>query len=366
MNIRRITVYKVEYPLLETMTMSADRHYDQLDSTVVKVETDAGVSGYGEVCPFDGSYMPAYPDGARTGIAKLAPSLIGWDSTQLGPLNRHMDTLLKGHPYVKSAIDIACWDILGQVTGQPVCNLLGGRYGEDFPVYRSISKDTPEMMAKAVTKYQTEGFQNFQIKVGGTVNGDIDRIYATSEKLARGVRLNVDANTAWLRDQALRVLRAVNDVDFYIEQPCLTYEECLSVRRQTDRPFILDEAMVDVSTLLRGYADRAMDGINLKITKFGGLTKARLVRDLCLTLGLSMSVEDPSGGDIITAAIAHLAHSTPPQYMLMASDVSRRIRNDIVVGAPRHLNARMSAPQAPGLGISIRTELLGDPIIDVM
>jgi L-alanine-DL-glutamate epimerase-like enolase superfamily enzyme len=365
MKIRRILAYKVNYPLLETMTLSDDRHYDLLDGTVVRIETDSGVVGHGEVCPLGGSYLPAYPSGARTGIGELAPDLIGEDPTQLGRLNRRMDAALRGHPYVKSAIDIACWDILGQVTDQPVCNLLGGRYGDDFPLYRSISKDTPEKMAKVVANYQAEGFRHFQIKVGGDPDDDIERIHATAEILVPGGKLIADANTAWLTHQALRVVRAVRDVDLYIEQPCPTYEECLSVRRRTDHPFILDEVMVDTPILLRAYGDRAMDGINLKITKFGGLSRARLIRDLCVTLGIAMSVEDTSGGDIITAAIAHLAHSTPPEFMFMASDVNRRVEVSIAEGAPKRENARMSASTSPGLGVSPRMEVLGEPVIDV-
>jgi len=105
------------------------------DSTVVAVATDAGVTGYGEVCPLGPAYLPAYAAGVRAGLLELAPKLLGEDPTQLGKLNRAMDAALKGHPYVKSAVDVACWDILGKVAGLPVCVLLGGRYGEDFHLY---------------------------------------------------------------------------------------------------------------------------------------------------------------------------------------------------------------------------------------
>ena len=120
--------------------------------------------------------------------------------------------------------------------------------------------------------------------------------------------------------EAMRVVRAVRDVDVYIEQPCLSYEECLTVRRHT-RPSVRarrGDRLLDV--LLRGHADRAMDVVNLKISKFGGLTKARQARDLCVSLGIAMTLEDSWGGDIVTAAIAHLAHSTPPEFLFTATD----------------------------------------------
>ena len=142
MKIRRITAFRVELPLHEgRYSWSGGKSVGVFDSTVVRVETDSGLSGHGEVCPLGPAYLPSYAAGARTGIAELAPHLIGEDPTQLERLNRTMDAALKGHPYAKSAIDVACWDILGQVSGLPVCTLLGGRYGGDFVLYRAISQE---------------------------------------------------------------------------------------------------------------------------------------------------------------------------------------------------------------------------------
>ena len=171
------------------------------------------------------------------------PQLIGEDPTQLERLNRSMDRALKGHPYVKSAIDMAAWDVLGQAAGMPVCELLGGRYGDDFVLYRAISQDTLAAMAASITGYREEGYRRFQLKVGGDPDVDIERIHASAAALGGGDKLIADANTGWLRHEAMRVAAAVRDVDVCIEQPCASYEECLSVRRHTDRPFVLDESI---------------------------------------------------------------------------------------------------------------------------
>ncbi len=211
----------------------------------------------------------------RAGLTELAPQLLGEDPTQLGKLNRTMDAALKGHPYVKSAVDIACWDILGKVAGLPVCVLLGGRYGDDFHLYRAISQESPDEMAAKVAGYRDEGYRRFQLKVGGDPDTDIARIKAVAAVLKPGDRSVADANTGWLLHEAVRVVRAVRDVDVYIEQPCLTYEECLAVRRNTDHPFVLDEVIDGIDMLLRGHADGAMDVVNLKISKLGGLTKTK-------------------------------------------------------------------------------------------
>ncbi len=275
MKIKHIRAYQVDLPLREgSYKWSGGKEVTVFDSTVVEVETDAGIVGYGEVCPLGPFYLPAYANGVRAGIKELGPYLIGENPLQLEKLNRRMDAALKGHAYVKSALDMACWDILGKATNQPVCTLLGGRYGDNIGLYRAISQESPDLMASRVEGYRAEGYRRFQLKVGGDPREDIDRIRAVAAKLQPGDRLIADANTGWLMHDALRVVRAVRDVDVYIEQPCLSYEECLTVRRHTDHPFVLDEVIDSVDVLLRGRADLAMDVVNIKISKFGGLTRA--------------------------------------------------------------------------------------------
>src|SRR5262249_26730572 len=177
MKITRIVAYRVELPLLEkSYRWSGGKSVEVFDSTIVRVETDAGLIGHGEVCPLGPAYLPAHSEGVRAGLQELGPRLIGEDPTQLERLNRLMDASLKGHPHVKSGIDIACWDILGQAAGLPVCVLLGGRYGDDFALYRAISQGSPEAMAENVAGHRAEGYRKFQLKVGGDPAVDIARI----------------------------------------------------------------------------------------------------------------------------------------------------------------------------------------------
>src|SRR5262245_30545635 len=128
MRITRIAAYRVELPLHEgSYKWSGGKAVTVFDSTVVRVETDKGITGYGEVCPLGPFYLPAYANGVRAGIAELGPHLLGENPLELGKLNRRMDAALKGHAYVKSGIDMACWHLRGKVTGQPVCTRLGHR-----------------------------------------------------------------------------------------------------------------------------------------------------------------------------------------------------------------------------------------------
>ena len=365
MKIRRIAAYRVELPLHEgSYKWSGGKSVEVFDSTLVAVESDTGLVGWGEVCPLGPAYLPAYAEGVRAGIAVLAPHLLGEDPRELERLNRRMDAAMKGHPYVKSGIDVACWDLLGQAAGLPVASLLGGRYGEDFVLYRAISQESPEDMARRVAAYRAEGYRRFQLKVGGAPEVDVARIRAVRAVLGDSDVLIADANTGWLMHEAARVVRAVRDVDVYVEQPCASYEECLSIRRRTDHPFVLDETIDGVGTLLRAAGDRAMDVVNLKISKLGGLTRTRQARDLCVSLGVAMTIEDTWGGDVATAAIAHLAHSTPPELLFTATDFNSYVTVSTAEGAPRRRNGRMAAPDRPGLGIAVRPEVAGKPVVE--
>lgn len=366
MKITRIFAHRVDLPLHETTyKWSGGKSVTVFDSTIVGVETDTGLVGYGEVCPLGPFYLPAYAEGVRAGLRELGPHLLGDDPRELARLNHHMDAALKGHPYVKSGIDIACWDILGQATGLPVCTLLGGRYGEAVRLYRAISQEDPERMAQKVAGYRADGYTRFQLKVGGDPDVDIARIRAVRAILQPTDRLVADANTGWTQHEAIRVVRAVKDLDVYIEQPCITYEECLAVRRQTDHPFVLDENIDSLEVLLRARGDLAMDVVNLKISKLGGLTRTRQVRDLCVSMGIAMTLEDSWGGDITTAAIAHLAHSTPEALRFTSTDFNSYVTVSTAEGAPQRVDGYMKASVDPGLGIRPRMKVLGPRVVDV-
>lgn len=366
MKIVSVSAFQVDLPLVEgSYNWSGGKSVEIFDSTVVRIETDEGITGHGEVCPLGPFYLPAYASGVRCGLAELAPDLIGENPLDLICLNQLMDASLKGHPYVKSAIDIACWDILGKATRQPLCTLFGGRQGEDFVLYRAISQEDPQAMKARVEGYKEEGYRRFQLKVGGDPQTDIERIRQVRSILDADDLLIADANTGWSQHSAMRVVKAVDDLDVTIEQPCASYEECLAVRRHTHHPFILDEVIDGIDILVRARNDLAMDGVNIKISKFGGLTRARQARDLCIELGISMTIEDAWGGDIVTAAISHLAHSTPPDLLLTATDFNSYVTVPIAEGAPRRVEGRMSASSEPGLGIEPIASALGEAVLVV-
>jgi L-alanine-DL-glutamate epimerase-like enolase superfamily enzyme len=306
--------------------------------------------------------LPAYAEGARAGMQLLARGLLGEDPCQIGKINARMDELLKGHAYAKSALDMACWDILGKFANQPLCHLLGGRLTEKVKLFKVVSRQEPDAMVARIRQYQKEGFKQFQMKVGAVADVDIERIHKVSAELRAGDVLAADANTGWRQHEAIRVVKAIRDVDIYIEQPCLTYEECLAVRQHTDHPIILDECMEDLRALMRGCQDRAMDVVNLKINRVGGLTKARLFRDLAVNLGITMTMEDSWGSEIATAVFTHLAHSTPKGFHFQSSAFHEYHSINVASGAPEIEDGFMTASDLPGLGVSLNRDVLGLPI----
>lgn len=366
MRISTIEVFQIPYKLRDThYSWSGGHSVSSFVTTIVKITTDTGIAGFGEVCPLGSGYMEAFARGVPAGIEELGPALIGRNPLNIREVNRIMDSTLGGHWYVKSPIDIACWDILGKAAHLPVSVLLGGRTMDDFPLYRAISQRSPKEMADDVARYRSEGYRRFQLKVGSDPDEDAERIRAVRKVLKAGDVLVADANTGWLLHQATRVVHAVRDLDVYIEAPCATYEECLTIRRQTKLPFVLDEVITGVTPLLRAVHDRAMDVVNIKISRVGGLTKAVQLRNLCESLGIVMTLEDSWGGDVATATIAHLVGSTKAEHLFTSTDFNSYIDLQLAVDAPRRKDGRLSVPTGPGLGMTVDEEKLGAPVVRI-
>jgi len=366
MKITQIDVYQVSYKLLDHKYAWSKGHaVTSFVSTIVRISTDEGVKGFAEVCPLGSAYMDAYARGVPSGIEEMGSLLVGKDPCQINVINSLMDSAMTGHNYIKSPLDIACWDILGKVTGVPVCTLLGGRYVESFPLYRAISQGSPEEMADDVTRFRKEGYRRFQLKVGGEPDEDIKRIKSVLKVIKAGDTLVADANTGWLMHKAIRVVNALAGEDLYIEQPCSTLEECLVIREHTRLPMVLDEVINGISPLLKAYNQGAMDVVNLKISRLGGLAKTKKLRDLCESLGIAMTIEDSWGGDVTTATIAHLVGSTQSEFYFTSTDFNSYNDVHLAEDAPTRKDGQLEVPSKAGLGIQVDEKMLGKPVLTV-
>jgi len=366
MKITQINVYQVDYKLLDQeYAWSRGQAVSCFVSTIVKISTNQGLEGFAEVCPLGSVYMDAFARGVPSGVEEIGSHLIGQDPCQLNVINQTMEKAMTGHNYIKSPLDIACWDILGKVTNTPVSTLLGGQYMDKFPLYRAISQGDPQKMADDVARYREEGYRRFQLKVGSDPDEDIQRTKSVLEVLKPGDILVADANTGWLSHTAIRVVNGLRGEDVYIEQPCKSLEECCIVRAHTQQPMVLDEVIRDVHSLIRAYNHGAMDVVNLKISRLGGLTKAKQMRDLCESLGIAMTLEDSWGGDITTTAIAHLVGSTKSEFYFTSTDFNSYNDVHLAEDAPIRKEGWLEVPAGPGLGIHVDEKLLGEPVVTV-
>lgn len=363
MRVTRISVYALDLPLAGAgYTFAKGKKVTTVDTTVVRVDTDTGLSGWGETCPLGRTYLASYPEGIRAGIGVLAPALIGLDPTRVGAFNAAMDSALEGHAYVKSALDVACYDILGKSSGLPVHALLGGRQHDAMPMYFSLTQDNPEDMLAAAEHYWGQGYAHLQLKVGGEPERDIERIHRVVERKNSEQRVICDANRGWRRDEAIRVAEATRQLDYIFEQPCDRYDDCLSVRRRAAQVFKLDETLDSAESLVRAHRDDAMDVACIKISKMGGLSRSRFARDYCAAAGIPMCVEDVWGGDLVTAALAHLAVSTPVDALLNTTDLHNYNTLHFAPGAPVADGGKLHVSDEPGLGVTPDEDILGAPV----
>lgn len=363
LKIAQIDVFQVDLPYSGGVYyLSGGRAITGFDATFVRVTTDNGIEGWGESTPFD-TYMASHARGIRAAIAEIASKLIGLDPRRVDRINDAMDAALLGNETAKSAIDIACWDIFGKSVGLPVCELLGGRTNANLSVLPSIPVADAEGTRKLVAESRAAGFSGFSVKIGEDPVVNASRIRAALADKEPDEFFLIDANGGLTVEAGLRMLRLLPDrLDFVLEAPCATYRESISLRRRTDVPIIFDELASNENSITQFIADDAVDGIGLKISKTGGLTRGRRVRDICLAAGYTMSVQDTSGSDIAFAAIVHLGQTIPARNLRCILECRDMCVGKTADGAFDVHNGLLTAPTNPGLGITPRLDVLGTPV----
>jgi len=366
MKITSIDVYRVALTSHETYYMAANKTCDSVDSIILRVCTDAGITGWGEVCPIP-HYLPAYAGGVAPAIAELEPVLIGADPCGAECLTAACDAWLMDHRYAKSALDIAFWDITAQAAGMPLFKLLGGKRADSVPTYHSITCTDPQRMAEIAAAAKADGIRQFQAKVGSDANWqrDVERIFAVREAVGADPVVYADWNGGATRYDAIRVGQAVRDIDIMLEQPCNSLAAIADVRRTTGLPMKVDESCHDMASLLEAHRLGCMDVVALKLSKFGGLSALRRARDLCDYLEIRMVVEDTWGSDIATAAAVHLGLTVAPRLLLNVCDLSGYVSPHVASDAPLRNHGTLAIGDAPGLGITIDEEALGEPELSI-
>lgn len=365
MKIVRISVYARTVALSRPYKLSGGRlRFEELDTTFFKVETDTGLTGWAEACPWGHTYLPAHGPGIRAAAELLATALLGLDPRQLDKVNRAMDLTLPGHLYAKAPLDIACWDLAGQAYGQPVVDLLGGRYEEPTPIASSISTDTPDGMLTEIQLYRDAGYYVHSVKVGGSDTAlDIERIRHLKAHEKPGEFIFYDVNRAWTPAEALTVMNGVADLSVTFEQPCETLAQCAQVRARTCQPISIDERLETETDMLRIVSDGIGEIVNIKLNRVGGLTKARRLRDMALANGIKLLIMDTGGTVMADTVVQHFAQSIPRDMRLGTWLCQEMLVEDSAPGrGSRNVNGESIAPALPGLGLAPDPDFLGEPV----
>ncbi len=364
MKIKRIAVYQVDLPLEHPYWLSGGRlKFECLDATLVKIETDAGITGWGEGTPWGHTYVPAHGPGIRAGIETMASFVLGLDPRKVLDVERAMDLALPGHLYAKSPIDMACWDISGQAAQMPIADLMGGGSRTPRPIASSVGAKTVEETRAVLDRYRQRGYVAHSVKIGGDVARDIARIRDVEALRRPDEIILYDVNRCWSRAQALQVMRATEDLCVTFEQPCETLDDIAAIRPLHSAPVSVDETLVTLQDAARIARDGLAEVFGIKLNRVGGLTKAARMRDIALAHGIDMFVMATGGSVLADTEALHLSATVPDHASRAVWACQDMITAEIASGrGPRNIDGHLHLPEEPGLGVQPDEEALGDPV----
>lgn len=333
----------------------------QFRTTIVALKVEDGTTGWGEAAPLGAFYAEAFPEQIETGVARLLPLLTGQRAYDPVLLAQVMNLAMLGQPAVKSAIDMAAWDLSARLAKRPLARLLGGGGQTAVPLYRSVSQADPDDMARAARDYAAQGYRRLQVKVGADPLEDVQRMRAVLAAIGPEITLYADANGGWRPGDAICFVSHTGDLDYWLEQPCMSLDETLTVARHARKPLVLNEAITSLADLLAAHGSGWLAGVTPKIARLGGVGPTRLLRDVAVQLGLKVTIEDTGGSTIDTAATAHLMCSMPPAAVALTVDFMNWVTVQNATGMPQTRDGQLILPEGPGLGIDVTADALGAP-----
>ncbi len=330
-------------------------------ATIVSLTAEDGTTGWGEAAPLGAFYAEAFPEQIKAGVARLLPEVVGMHADDPVALTHKLDTVMLGQPAVKSAIDMAAWDLAARLARRPLARLLGGMWSQAVPLYRSISQAAPDAMARQAQDYVDQGYRRLQVKVGADPLKDVERMRAVRSMVPDDVVLYADANGGWLSGDAMRFVDQTRDLDYWLEQPCMSLADNIVVARHCSKPLVLDEGVCHLDDLLSAHQAGILSGVTLKVARVGGVTRTKLLRDVAVELGLKVTIEDTGGSTINTAATAHLMCSTRGGNVAHTVDFMNWVTVQNARGMPQTSDGSLILPEGHGLGIEVDTDVLGQP-----
>ncbi len=368
MKIIRLSVYIVKLDAwnVGTRYTANDQLGFDLQSSIVCLETDCGLIGWGETLTPPPYYHPTSAESARAAIGLIAPLILGADPRQNRKILQNIHCTLRGHEPTKSVIDMALGDLVGKAHGLPLVDLWGGRVVQDMPVLCLVNYASPDDQVAQIDFYRHQGYKLFQIKIGSeAIADDIARIEACTAVMQPGERCWFDANRAWSVEQAMQILPRVRHLTPLIEQPSETYRDCLTISHRTGMGLMLDEVIHDQNDLIQAVNDGIIDIAVLKMSTTGGISEHRHLAEIGVRLGVPMRLEDYYGTGLTLAAVCHLAHTLPKHATFGLYDY--HLPEVPVIKNPfQTVNGRVRVPDncSPGLGVEIDQSVVGHSIAE--
>ncbi len=363
MKITAVETIPVQIPINPQRAILSGRGYHLASRyLIVKMLTDEGITGLGEV---SGTAMWSGEDhvtAAHLIQTHLAPLLVGRDPTEIERLARALDKEIAGSLFTKAGLEMALWDILGKQAGLPLYRLLGGPVREFVPTKFSVSGAAPDKAAEIAAWAVAQGFTAMKVKVGLAPEEDVARVRAVRAAIGPNVRLGVDANGGWSPQVAIRALRRMEEFNiFFAEQPVppLDVAWLADVRRHVAMPVMADESVNTLQDAMALARAGAADVFSVYVGKGGGIGPARKIAAVAEAAGLACTVGSNLEMGIASAAMVHLAMATPgvsaeayPCDILLPfyyEDDYLAEPLGIAAGAAR-------PPEKPGLGVELDEE----------
>jgi L-Ala-D/L-Glu epimerase len=333
---------------------------ERADNVLVRVHSDAGITGSAEAQPRPYTYGETQVSIVSTIRDVLAPAIAGLDPLATERVHAACAAAIHRNEVARHAIDLAVWDLVGKLLGQPCSTLLGG-YASDVEVAHMLSYDTPDLMAaEAVELHATLGISTFKVKVGRSVELDVSAVGAVRDALP-GATLYVDANRGWSYDDAVRAGDALQDFGVAaIEEP-IDVEDRAGRRRLAERwsvPLVGDESAISLAHVDRALEEGAVRTVSIKTARTG-FTESRRILALCQARRVPAVVgsqyEGRLGGHATVAfAAAHAATADRPAEVSNYLDLA----GDVVTSGLEIRGGRVAVPDAPGLGAEVDEDAL--------
>jgi len=372
MKIVRVESIPVRIPLKpERRMISALGHHNVSEYSLVRVFTDDGYEGWGEA-----TATPRWSGETCRGTMAmvdevLAPAVLGCPVDDLIELDRRMDAVAVGNWFAKSAIEMACWDILGKAANKPIYELLGGACRPLTIRSRfSLGAYDPERARRRAKELVEAGFTTIKVKVGVDPIQDVERVRIVRETIGPDIDLTIDANGGWDVETSIRSIRALEDCNLVlVEQPIPPgdYTGLAHVRKETGVKILADESCFDLIHAQELVNYNCCDAISLYPGKNGGIRKAKQIADFAAQHGIACSIGSNLEWDLATAAMAHFVLATPNmQIELYPGDTLGPDYHEISIARnPLKIEGPLTTLNTtPGLGIDIDLDVIEKHRID--